>query len=132
MALVGTASSPKMKVDGLKIYPLVYVGTPYTLYPGGVDRAYEDTLVLTGKLVDRGIMAFSPIVHAHAIKKHVADKSFEFWVERYDTAFMKKADCLIVAMMPTWEISRGLQHEIQYFLEAGKPVYYLDPDTLEV
>lgn len=120
-----------MKIEGLKIYDLIYVASPYTLYPGGTDKAFKDISVVTGMLVGNGLNVFSPIVHAHPIKPHVAETSFEFWIN-YDRAFMKKAGALVVAMMDTWEKSRGIQVEIDEFMEMDKPVFYLDLKTMQV
>lgn len=133
MVLVGTASSPKMRVDGLKIYPLCYVGTPYTFYSDGLEAAWLEACRISGELVKRGVKVFCPITHGHAIAVYggIDQLDTNIWYEQ-NAIFMKKCDCLIVAMMKTWEISKGLEQEIQYFLEASKPVYYLDPATLEV
>lgn len=45
---------------------------------------------------------------------------------------MAKSDAMIVAMMDTWEISKGIRHEIETFVDAGKPVFYLDPRGLSI
>ena len=43
-----------------------------------------------------------------------------------------KADAMIVAMLPGWETSTGVKHEIHAFIEAGKPVFFLNPADLSL
>jgi hypothetical protein len=33
-------------------------------------------------------------------------------------------------MLPGWEASDGIKHEIDAFVMAGKPVYFMSPDDL--
>ena len=45
---------------------------------------------------------------------------------------MDASDILLVAMLEGWYESIGTIAEIAEFREADKPVFYIDPDTLEV
>jgi hypothetical protein len=116
-----------------------YVGTPYSKYPHPADGSREEKLEYafwmasdaTAKLADERIPVYSPIAHSHPISKFVGGVSptdHDFWVE-FDAPMVNAAAGLIVVMADSWEVSRGLQHEILQFQRAGKPVVYWDPKT---
>lgn len=104
-----------------------YLATPYSKYPGGIEKAFREAARLTGLLLQRGICAYSPIAHTHpiAIYGKLDPYDHTIWLP-FDEAMMDAAEHLIVAMMPSWETSTGIKHEIEYFTKAGKPVYYYD------
>lgn len=122
-----------MKLSDLKKFDLIYVGTPYSKYPGGPDVAYIDACRLSAQLLTEGLNVYSPIAHCHGIAVHggIDPMDLSIWLA-FDAAMMAKADAMIVAMMTGWETSTGIRHEIQAFVEAGKPVYFLDPADLGV
>lgn len=121
-----------MKIEGLKVYDLIYLATPYTKYPGGIELAFVGACKLTGELIRHGLNVYSPIAHTHPIAIHAGIDPLDhtIWLN-FDAALMGKADALLVAMMPTWEISKGIEHEIHSFMEANKPVHYLDVEFME-
>src|SRR6266566_2653992 len=122
-------TKPKKTSDVAAIgsYDLVYLSTPYTKYPGGMDEAFVRACQIAGELIRHGVNIYSPIAHTHPISKHAElDKPGEFWL-KFDLSILDKADALLVAKMPTWEDSVGVKVEIDHFLDACKPVYYLDP-----
>jgi len=116
----------------LSEYGLCYVATAYSKHVGGLNAAYRDACTITADLVRIGVKAFSPISHGHGISMHgnIDPLDHAFWLE-FDEAMMEKADTLIVAMMDGWRDSKGIGIEIDAFTKAGKPVLYLDPETLE-
>lgn len=121
-----------MKLENLKKFDLLYVGTPYSKYPGGIEVAFIDACKLTARLLqDASLKVYSPIVHMHPVAMHggIDPMDHSVWLA-IDAAMMDKSDAMIVAMMPGWESSYGIRHEIQAFVEAGKPVYFLSPDDL--
>lgn len=122
-----------MQLENLKQFALIYVGTPYTKYPGGIEPAFVDACKLTARLVEAGLNVYSPIAHTHPLAIHggLDPLDHKLWLG-FDAAIMAKSDAMIVAMMPTWETSYGIKHEIQTFTDAGKPVFYLDPAVLDL
>lgn len=122
-----------MTLDDIKQYPLVYLATPYSKYPTGIEMAFRDAAALTGKLLAAGVRAYSPIAHTHPIAIHSGLDPYDhaIWLP-FDSAIMGKADTLLVAKMATWEQSYGIAHEMSVFREAKKPIFYLDPETLTV
>lgn len=105
-----------------------YIGTPYSRYLGGIDEAFTRACEITAAYISQGIPVFSPIVHSHpvAIVGQIDHMAHEIWLP-VDRPFMEAAHGLIVAMLPGWATSKGLNHEIDYFTAAGKPVVFTDP-----
>jgi hypothetical protein len=122
-----------MKLSDLKRFDLIYVGTPYTKYKGGIEVAFVDACKLTARLMSEGLKVYSPIAHTHPLAIHggLNPIDHEVWLP-FDEAMMAKSDAILVAMMAGWEASFGIHYEIRVFIEASKPVYFLDPADLGV
>lgn len=122
-----------MTLSDLAQYDLLYVGTPYTKYPGGIERAFVDACKLTGRLLTNGLNVYSPIAHTHPVAIHAGIDPLDhtIWLP-FDQSMMDVSDAMIVAMMEGWETSYGVKHEIETFQRAGKLVFYLDPKSLAV
>lgn len=114
-------------------YGLVYLASPYSLFPAGQEAAFQEAATLTARLLVLGINAFSPIVHSHPIAQYgcIDPLDGEFWLD-YDEAFMEVSDACAVAMLESWEASDGISREIEFFQSAMRPVWKLDPTTLKV
>jgi hypothetical protein len=120
-------------IDHLREFDLVYVGSPYSKYPGGIEHAFKDICVIMANLVRHGIKAYSPIAHTHPIAKHghIDPLNHDVWLT-FDKAIMEKCGAILVAKMETWEVSYGVNQEIVFFRNRGRPIYYLTPETMEV
>lgn len=120
-------------LDDIAGYPLVYLATPYSKYIGGIEHAFIAAAALAGRLLQRGISVYSPIAHTHPIAIHgrIDPLDHSIWLP-FDEAMMKASSALLVAQMSGWNESKGILHEIKFFAEAGKPVFYLDTVTLKV
>lgn len=116
----------------LRPFGLVYLATPYSNYAGGHEAAFVDAANLAGRLLSCGVKIFSPISHGHPISKHgdLDPLNHDIWLA-LDEAFLGVCDCLAVALMPGWDKSKGVKFEIDYFTLAKKPIYDLNPKTLE-
>lgn len=112
---------------------LAYVATPYSKYHLGIEKAFMHASALTGRLLREGVKAYSPIAHTHPIAVHgnIDPYAHDVWLP-FDEAMMTKSDSLLIATMPGWQDSKGVQHEVEFFNRLSKPVWYLDPYTLEV
>ncbi len=111
----------------------IYFATPYSKYPAGLEQAFVYACQLCGELLQCGLFVYSPIAHTHPIARHagIDPLDHKIWLS-FDAVRIAKADVLLVAMMPSWETSKGVQHEINAFMEAGKPVYFLDVRAMEL
>lgn len=109
-------------------YRPVYLATPYRAFPGGLDAAALAAARLAARLIDAGIEVYSPVTHHHEIEKHSQfSPGDDFWLMR-QKPFLRAARGIIVATMPGWEDSSGIQFERTWMEAAGKPEWLLDPD----
>lgn len=106
---------------------LCYLATPYTKYEGGIDLAAEHAAKLAGYFMQSGIPVFCPIAHCHWIAKSTKLDPIDgpFWL-RTLIPFMKLADYLVIAKMPGWGESDGINYETEYFTRVGKSIYHLE------
>jgi hypothetical protein len=111
---------------------LIYLATPYTLLRNRAAAAKEAAR-LTGCLALQGYSIFSPIAHSHAIAQlgNIDPLDHAFWL-KFNQPFLVAAMALVVAHMDGWQESKGIAHEIAFFKECGKPIYDLDPKTLQI
>jgi hypothetical protein len=118
-------------VEELKRYGMLYLATPYSKYPGGIEEAFEKAAKATAALIEVGVIVYSPIVHSHpaAIHGNIDPHNHEIWLP-FNEAMMKRSDALVVVKMFTWESSFGIAEEIKFFTAAKKPIHYFDPITL--
>ena len=112
---------------------MIYLATPFTRYPFGIDAAFIEASRIAGGLVKRGLTVFSPIAHSYPLAIHGDINAFDeaFW-QRVDAAWCELCAELYVALMDGWRESRGVNHEIQEFIAMGKPISFVEPATLNV
>jgi len=106
--------------------PLVYLACPYS-DPNSLVRASRAKMVnqAAGLLVQKGLMIFSPISHAHSIAEECdLPKGFDYW-EKYDRAALSCCHRIIVLTLPGWESSVGVRAEIVIAKEMGIPIEYV-------
>lgn len=110
-----------------------YLATPYTLYEGGIDAAYEMACAAAGRFYKHRIPVYSPIAHCHGIAKHGQLDALDagFWLDMHATA-MHRCDGLIVWQAYGWKDSYGIQKEIEEFQRQNKPIVHLDPDDFPI
>jgi hypothetical protein len=121
---------PMPQVDKATLY---YLATPYSKYPRGLIAAFEDAANLAARLLQVGFRVYSPISHTHplAVYGKIDPLDHAIWLP-FDEAMMEASGALLVAEMSGWRTSKGVKHEIEFFTNAGKPVLYLNPETLFV
>lgn len=104
-----------------------YLASPYSKYPEGLEAAHRHVCIIRGALTRVPIPAYSPIAETHpvAIYSGMDPLDHKIWLPDYKPK-MRHACGLIVAKMPTWEISFGISEEIKEFTKMQKPILYLD------
>lgn len=122
-----------MKVDGLKKHKLVYLGSPYSKFAKGIEKAFQDIAEIAAIMLQIGVKVYSPICHCHPIAMYgnIDPMDHKFWL-KLDETMMDVCDALVVVKMESWTKSVGLALELEVFRKAGKPTYFLDPVTLEL
>ncbi len=111
---------------------LIYLATPYTKAPGGIEMAFIRSCELAARLIKTGRDVFSPIAHSHPIALHgkIDPLDHDLWMD-VDQAMIARCDALVVAMLPGWDRSKGVAAEVDNFKDARKPILWIDPETLE-
>lgn len=122
-----------MEFNNVNDFNLVYLATPYSKYPKGIEQAFQDASAIAGKLLKSGVKIYSPIAHTHplAIYGDINPLDHSIWIP-FDESMMRVSQALIVAMMDTWQDSYGVNHEIEFFRKAGKPIYFYNVTTGEL
>ena len=118
----------KVQKDGF-----IYLATPYTAHPGGFETSYQQSSRIAGWLVSKGVMVFCPIAHTHPIGLYGGldpVDSDNIWMP-LDLPFMKAAKALVVAQLPGWSKSKGIDIEICTFKKDKKKVFFLDPSLID-
>ena len=109
----------------------LFLCTPYSLYPLGLDRAFDLAVRTRGLLVQAGIKVFSPIIHSHVVATAcgIDPLSHEIWLEA-EAPFRHFASGAIMLMAESWEISHGMSFEKDEFEKAGKPIFWMTPGEI--
>lgn len=104
---------------------LWYLATPYTAHEHGKKHAYKDACFIAASLMDAGAAIFCPIAHGHRIARYMTrEQTHELWMD-IDRPFMERCDGLILAELPGWKRSRGMEEEFRFFRAAGKKIVNL-------
>jgi hypothetical protein len=115
-----------MTLDKEKLY---YLASPYSKYPAGREAAFKDISAIAGKMIAEGYKIFSPIAHSHPVAEHgkLDALSHDLWLG-LDVAFLKRCEGMIVAKMEGWDVSYGVNWEIDWW-KANKDseVIYVNP-----
>ncbi len=111
---------------------IIYLAVPYTArrtYTMMRRAAAADAAA--AYLVSLGHLVFSPISMGHSIAmagkrlKLEIPHDYKAWKE-LDRAMIRAADKLVVLKLPGWEMSVGVEDEVDYALSLGKPVECLE------
>ena len=112
---------------------LAYLATPYTKYGPGLPRACKDAANVAGRLLQKGVMSYSPIVHGHMLATCTGmSTDYHVWIP-HNEEMMRRCDALIVVHLPGWDRSVGIADEIMFFENLARPIFDLpDIETLEL
>ena len=105
---------------------MIYLASPYSHPDPAVrEHRFDEACRAAAAFTKFGQYVFSPIAHSHPIAKHGAPTDWKFW-EAYDRKFIEWCNLFGVLRLDGWQISVGVQAEIQIARELKKPVWYLD------
>lgn len=112
---------------------LIYLASPYTDPKLSVRRLrFRQVRRVAATLMEKGLFVFCPVVHGHCIDE-VAEREipYEYWLTT-TADFLARSDKLYVAMLKGWELSRGIQQEIDLAKRMSLPIFYLEPTSFRV
>lgn len=104
----------------------IYLAIPYIKF--GMELSFQISNKVAADLLKQGHFVFAPISQCHEMSKaHDLPKDFPFW-ERLDKCFIDWADEVHVINVGEKHLkeSRGVQEEIRYAEENGKPVVFIN------
>lgn len=106
-----------------------YLATPYSHKDVSVmDFRAEVSDVICADLMNQGRLIYAPISSCHHIaKKYGLPRDWQFW-QRLDKEFVKACKKLIIIKLEGWEISTGLNAELELAKEYGLEIEYIDPE----
>ena len=109
----------------------LYLGTPYTLFFGGLEEAFRLACRVSAELIAAGVPTFSPIAHSHSIAVHgnLDQRDHDLWLSA-DAPMMHAACGLAVYKAQGWEDSRGVREEIKFFKAERRTIFMLDPGPI--
>lgn len=124
---------PQKTFQLLWSFDLVYLATPYKLFPGGPEAAFVEAAKIHARLIGAGLAVYCPIAHTHpaATYGEMDAHDYAIW-NKLNDVFIDRCDALVIATMVSWDISAGIAHEREQFERQKKPSYFLDPATMEI
>lgn len=112
---------------------LVFISSPFSHTDKAVEKyRTEEVNKFVAKLTSEGVHAFSPITYGTILLNyHDMPSDWKFWKD-FCEAFLIKCDEVRVLMLEGWDVSEGVQAEIDFAVKHGIPVSYIDVSNLLV
>lgn len=106
---------------------MIYLAAPYThADPLVCDIRAKEVTYAAAILTEMGMQVYSPITHGHAIAKtRPVPIEFEYWQIQCEVQ-LAACDRLAVLMLPGWDTSTGVRHEIRAAMRDEKRIAYID------
>jgi hypothetical protein len=112
-----------------------YISNPYN----GTEEQKEERATIAAKvcgmLLKKGLHAWSPIVHNHAMMKTFNEFTLEERQSKildFDFSLLKKSDAMIVLTIDGWDKSYGVGKEIELCKKLDIEIKYLNPSDLDL
>lgn len=124
---------PPPSLDELRALALIFLSTPYTAHPNGLEIAHGQTCDLVIKLHHQKVWGiYSPILHFHDVAYYGnLPTTANHWKEENEHK-LRVASALLIGKLPGWDKSDGIQSEVEYASAWKKRIYLIDPETLEL
>lgn len=111
-----------------------YISNPYNGTDEQKELRAKIAAEVCGKLLKRGVYAWSPIVHNHAMMKSYNEFTLEqrrTLILDFDFSLLLASKAMIVLKIDGWKESYGVGKEIELCLEKSIPIKYLNPEDLD-
>lgn len=111
-----------------------YISNPYNGTDEQRNQRAKIAAQVSGKLLKRGVHAWSPIVHNHAMMNDYGDFTLEerrSLILDFDFSLLLASKAMIVLTIDGWRESYGVAKEIELCQERSLPIFYLDPADLD-
>ena len=106
-------------------YGINYIASPHTHADQEVRAArLLAARFVTGDLIEKGVVAFSPIVYSQALANCCDTAPVDGWYE-FDLNFLALAEGMTILELPGWEASPGILLELAFAKARNIPVELL-------
>lgn len=118
---------------GAKQDELIYLASPYNHPDSDVRKErFCEMVKITTRLMKRGWIVHSPIVHNHPIAVLGAlPRGWEYW-ERFDRAILSRCTEMVIVTLDGWEQSVGIKGEVEIARGIPIPILLMNPQTLQM
>ncbi len=109
---------------------LTYLASLYSHPDAAVREArFREACRCAAALMRQGYLVFSPIAHSHPMVEFGLAGDYRFW-EEFDGLMMAACSRMIVLTLDGYQDSIGVQAEVKAMRALGRPVRFVDPETL--
>ena len=116
----------------MKDAPIVYLACPYAHAEREIMKYRYDTANrAAAKLMDAGIVVFSPLSHSVPIAEILGDRPHEFWM-KMDLPLLHLCDEILVLRLPGWQNSLGVIDEMFAAMADRKPITLIEEADIDV
>lgn len=111
----------------------VYLASPLAAPSRRIRKVrFQQTVEATGRLIEKGFVVFSPIVHNFTVSlKSKMRMEFEDW-RKYDFTMIDASRELWVLNIDGWSESVGVAEELNHAHWNAHPTYFVDYKTLKI
>lgn len=112
-----------------------YISNPYNGTDEQKETRAQTAAKVCGQLLKKGVYAWSPIVHNHAMMRTFDQFTLEerrSKILEFDFSLLKSSKGMIVLKIDGWDKSFGVKAEIELCQKLSIPIKYLDPEALEM
>ena len=104
-----------------------FLATPYSSYAEGHDAAFRHAAELSADIVAKGGYVFAPVVLGHPMSLYgsLDPLDHSIWLP-LTTLFLKRCDEVIVAKLPGWDTSKGVEVELDLARRNGMLIHALE------
>lgn len=106
---------------------MIYLASPYNHEKRSVmEQRFRAAADVTTKLIEKGTVVFSPIVHNHYLAvNYDLPRDFDFWMA-YDLPMLDLAEELYVLALVGWHTSKGVATEINHAKSRNIPISFVN------
>ena len=106
---------------------MTYLASPYSdPDPGVRQHRFREACRHAARMMRDGEMVYSLIAHSHCIARFGLPIDWAFW-EAHSRAMLSRCDSLAVLHLDRWDLSVGVQREIEIATTMGIPVRHIVP-----
>lgn len=104
-----------------------YLAAPYSdPDPKVVQERMEQVYYYLSRFIIAGENIVTPLAMHEVATRFDMDGAYSFW-STYCLDLLKRCDSMVVLKLEGWDLSRGLESEIDFCKENHIPISYVDP-----